>query len=150
MVASDRDGQNLGAGIRSILEELRDLRLEMRSDRQHADEDRKRADEDRKRADEDRKRADEDRKRADEDRKRAEAEWRRERLAADRRLEKLIGASARREVATQRAFKDIRTVGLVIARTLDRHTRILERIDNKLGARRNGPPRSGNGGRASV
>ena len=67
--------------------------------------------------------------------------------------------SARREAATQKAFRDIRTVGLAIVKTLNRHTqilehlgktldhhshilerhgRILERIDRKLGARPNG------------
>ena len=57
--------------------------------------------------------------------------------------------SARREAATQRAFKDTRTVGLSIVKTLNRHTRILERIDHKLSARSNGRPGPGNGGSAS-
>ncbi len=39
-----------------------------------------------------------------------------------------------------RAFKDIRTVGLSIVKTLNHHTRILERIDRKLTARGNGRP----------
>ena len=116
-----RDAENLGAGIRLILEELRDLRVEMRADR---------------------RRSDDERRRADEDRKRAEAEWRRERQVSDRRLERVIRASTQRDAATRR-------IGLVIARTLDQHTRILERIDRKLGAWGNGPPRSGNGGKSN-
>ena len=52
--------------------------------------------------------------------------------------------SARRDAATQKAFRDIRTVGLSIVKTLNRHTRILERVDRKLGVRGNGPgPTSG-------
>ena len=34
---------------------------------------------------------------------------------------------------TQRAFRDVRTVGLSIVKTLNRHTRILERIERRLG-----------------
>lgn len=77
--------------------------------------------------------------------------------------------SARREAATQKAFKQIRGVGLAIVKTLDRHTRILEhhsrivdhqtrilehntkileRMDRKLGVRDNGRPGPGNGRRA--
>ena len=54
------------------------------------------------------------------------------------------------------AEADIRTVGLAIVRTLNRHTRLLEhirdhhgrlleRIDRKLGPRGNGRPGQGNG-----
>ena len=40
----------------------------------------------------------------------------------------------------QQAFKDVRSVGLSIVKTLNHHTRLLERIDRKLGApRHNGP-----------
>jgi hypothetical protein len=74
------------------------------------------------------------------DRQRAAAE----RRQADERFEQLVRGlqqdSARREIATQKAFRDIRAVGLSIVRTLNRHTRILERIDRKLGARVNGRP----------
>jgi hypothetical protein len=48
MASPDKDAL---AGIRLILEEIRDLRREGAEDRRRADEDRKRADEDRKRAD---------------------------------------------------------------------------------------------------
>ena len=41
-------------------------------------------------------------------------------------------------------FKDIRTVGLSIVKTLNRHTRLLERIDRKLGSWGNGRPGDGN------
>ena len=40
---------------------------------------------------------------------------------------------------------DIRTVGLSIVKTLNHHTRILERIDRKLGPGNNGRPGHGNG-----
>jgi predicted RNA-binding protein with RPS1 domain len=76
-------------GTRLILGELRDLRLEMRADRRRSDEERKRSDEERRRADE-----------------------RFERLMRDFQRD-----SGRREAATQRAFKDIRTVGLSIVKT---------------------------------
>jgi hypothetical protein len=56
--------------------------------------------------------------------------------------------SARREAATQRAFKDIRIVGLSIVKTLNHHTRILERIDRKLGAQGNGRSGHQDGGGA--
>ena len=75
-----------------------------------------------------------DRRRGDEERRESDARFRQ--LLRDFRDD-----SARRETATQRAFKDIRTVGLSIVKTLNHHTRILERIDHKLGAR--GPWRPG-------
>jgi hypothetical protein len=56
--------------------------------------------------------------------------------------------SAHREAATQRAFKDIRIVGLSIVKTLNHHTRILERIDRKLGAQGNGRSGHQDGGGA--
>ena len=113
-----------------ILEELRDLRRETRADRRQAGEDRRRADEER----------------------------RQERLRSDERFEQIMRDfredSARREAVTQKAFKEIRVVGLSIVKTLNRHTRILEhntrileRMDRKLGARDDGRPGPGNGGR---
>jgi hypothetical protein len=54
--------------------------------------------------------------------------------------------SARREAVTQKAFKDIRTIGLSIVKTLNHHTRILERIERKLSARGNGRPGQNGGG----
>jgi hypothetical protein len=68
-----------------------------------------------------------DRRHAEADRRQAEADRRRsdERFAL--------------------AFRDIRTVGLAIVKTLNRHTPILERIDRKLGVRGNGGPGRGNG-----
>jgi hypothetical protein len=112
-----------------VLEELRDLRLEMRADRRRADEERR----------EDRRRTDEERRRADE--------------RFERMMHDFAQNSARREAVTQRAFKDIRSVGLSIVKTLNHHTRmferqaqILERIDRKLGARGNGRPGREDGG----
>jgi hypothetical protein len=52
--------------------------------------------------------------------------------------------SMRRVAETPQMFKDIHTVGLSIVKTLNRHTRILERIDRKLGAWGNGRPGDGN------
>jgi len=52
--------------------------------------------------------------------------------------------SVRRDAAFQKAFRDVRTVGLSIVKTLNRHTHILTRIDRKLGARGNGSPGPGN------
>ena len=39
--------------------------------------------------------------------------------------------------ATQKTFKDVRTVGFAIVKTLNRHTRLLESMDRKLGVRGN-------------
>jgi hypothetical protein len=144
LVAQEPNGRNgggFGPGTRAILRELRDLRVEMRADRrQFAQE-----------AARDRRQAAEDRRQAGEDRRRSDA-----------RFEQLLQAfrddSARREATTQKMFKDIRTVGLAIVKTLNRHTRLLEhisehhgrlleRIDRKLGARDNGRPGPGNGRR---
>lgn len=104
-------------GIRLVLEELRDLRVEMRADRQRADEERRKAEQERRRADE---------------------EHRQERLRSDERFEKVM-----RE--TQRAFKDVRSVGLSIVKTLNHHTRILERIERRLGSSGRWHPGPGNG-----
>jgi hypothetical protein len=38
----------------------------------------------------------------------------------------------------RQGFKDMRTVALSIVKTLNHHTRILDRIDRKLGPRGNG------------
>ena len=125
-------------GALRVLEELRDLRIEMREDRQ--------------RADEDRRRSDEDRRRSDERFERTLLENRRETKAyLDGMIREFSEDSARREAATQKVITelrtDMRTVGLAIVRTLNRHTRLLERIDRKLGARDNGRPGPGNGRR---
>lgn len=120
-MAGGQDGRNLDPGSRMILEERRDLRVEMRADRRRSDEERRRSDE------------------------------RFERMMREFRQD-----SARREAATQKAFKDIRVVGLSIVKTLNQHTRILnhilerhgrilDRIDRKLGARGNGLPGQDNG-----
>lgn len=119
MAGPESDGHETDPGIRLILEEIRDLRLEMRADRQHADEERRRADEERRLADEDRRRANE--------------EWRQERQQSDERFQQLVHEfredSARREAVTQKAFNDLRAVGLSIVKTLNHHTRILQRIE---------------------
>jgi hypothetical protein len=116
-------------GARLILKEIRDLRVEMRRDA----EERRRADEAWR---EERRLADEAWR---EERRRVDEERRQDLERSDARFRDLLGEfredSARREAVTQRAFRDVRSVGLSIVRTLNLHTRILERIDGKLGAR---------------
>ena len=160
MAAHGPGGRNLDPGTRLILGELRDLRLEMRADRRQTTEERRRSDAKRRQADAERRRADEEwrqeRLHADEERRqerlRSEAERRQEKLQSDERFQQVMRDfrqnSARREAATQKAFKDIRTVGLSIVRTLNHHTRILQRIERTLGARGHGRPGQDNGRRA--
>jgi hypothetical protein len=123
VVPHGQNRQPTDPATRLILEELRDLRLEMRADRLKFEAERRQADE----------------------------ALRQERLRSDERFQLLLRDfrqdTARREAATQkafaatqRAFRDIRAVGISIVKTLNRHTRILERIDRKLGARGNGRP----------
>ena len=128
---SDR---NVEAGIRLVLEELRDVRVEMRDVRVEMRDMRVEMRADRRRADEERRQF------AGEQR---QANQRFERILRDFRQD-----SSRREAATQALFKDIRGMGFSIVKTLNLHTRILERIDRKLGARTDGLPGHGNGGGA--
>ena len=132
MAGRGHDDRNLDPGVKLVLEELRDLRLEMRADRERSDGERRQADEQRRQADEKWRK----------DRLRADAELREERLRSDERFQQLLrefhADSVRREAVTQKAFKDIRTVGLSIVKTLNHHTRILGRIERKLGGRWNG------------
>ena len=76
-------------------------------------------------------------------------EMRDDRRRSDERFERVIGEfrqdSARRDAMVVGAFRDVRAVGLSIVKTLNHHTRLLERIDRKLGARGNG--RAGGNGR---
>ena len=113
-------------GIRRVLEELRDLKIEMRDDRRRSD---AATDAERQRAEADRHQAALDRERSDE------------------RFEHAMAA-------TREAWADVRSVGQTIVkalirqgRILEKHGRILESIDRKLGGRGNGHPRP-NGGRA--
>ena len=84
-----------------------------------------------------------DRHRADEERRKADEERRQERLRSDERFEKVM-----RE--TRRAFKDVRSVGPSIVKALNRHTRILERIERRLGGSGRWDPGRGNGRGGSV
>jgi hypothetical protein len=179
MAGGGGDERNLDPSSRVILGELRDLRAEMRVDRQHSDAERRQADaawreerrqadaerqqadaawrEERRQADAQRQQADDERRQADaawrEERRQVDATWREDRERSDARFEGMMREfrqdSIRREAATQRAFKDIRTVGLAIVKTLNHHTRILERIERKLGGRGNGRPGQDNGGGTS-
>jgi len=82
------------------------------------------------------------------DRQHAEAAAAADRRRSDERFEQLIREfrqdSARYHAETQQAFKGIRTVGLSIVKTLNHHTRLLGRIDRKLGAWGDGRPGHGN------
>jgi len=150
--------RSLDPGIRLVLEELRDLRLEMRADRQRADEERR---QDRQLSD---LRFEKSMRQSDQRFERAmleSREWFDEAVrasdgrldkamrASDERLDKAMRASDERfDKAmrdTQRAFRDVRTVGLSIVKTLNRHTRILERIERRLGAPGPWRPGQGNG-----
>jgi hypothetical protein len=139
-VAHQGNDRPFDPGIRAILEELRDLRVEMRADRRQAD---AAAAADRRQAEADRREAAADRRRSDERFALVMREMREE-FRGERRAWR--EESARQAATTQRMFGEIRTVGLAIVKTLNRHTRILERIDRKLGVRGNGRP--GNGPRA--
>jgi multidrug efflux pump subunit AcrA (membrane-fusion protein) len=153
-VAQGQNGRNgFDPGTREILRELRDLRVEMRADRRQAAQE---AADDRRQAAEDRRQAAEAQRQSAE----AQRQYAEERRRSDQRFERLLREfredSARREGTTQKMFKDIHTVGLAIVKTLNRHTRLLERhghlldrIDRKLGARDNGRPGPGNGPRAA-
>jgi hypothetical protein len=129
VIVADEWNGRIDPALKRILEELRDLRVEARADRRQAEADRKRADGDRRQADE---RYAQLIRRSDERFQQAMREFRED--------------SIRRAVETQRMFKDIHTVGLSIVKTLNRHTRILERMDRKLGVRGNGGPGRANGG----
>lgn len=120
-------------GIRRVLEELRDLKIEMRDDRRRSD-----------------AATDAERQRAEADRQRAEADRHQAALDRERSDERFEHAMA----ATREAWADVRSVGQTIVkalirqgRILEKHGRILESIDRKLGGRGNGHPRP-NGGRA--
>jgi hypothetical protein len=135
-----------------MLEELRDLRLDMRTDRQEQRQVDEAWREERRRADEERQRADDAWR---EERRLADEALRQERARSDERFAQVMREfredSARREAATQQTFgeiqtgfRDIRAVGLAIVKTLNRHTRILEKIERHLGARNDGRPGDGN------
>ena len=81
-----------------------------------------------------------DRGRADEERRRRTGPRRadEEQRQSDQRFEGIMQEF-------RQGFRDMRTVGLSIVKTLNHHTRILERIDRKLGARSNGRPGQDNG-----
>src|SRR5215510_5011282 len=98
-MAAAPNGRDLDPGTRVILGELRDLRREMRADRRA-----------------DRERAEADRQRAEADRQ----EWREERQRADekfdRKMDEFREDSLRREVVAQKAWQDVRSVGLAIVK----------------------------------
>ena len=142
-MANDGNGRHFDPATRAIFAALRDLRLEMRAERRQSEAGRRRAG---AAAAADRRQAEADRRRSDERFEELMHELRAERVGLREDL-------ARRDAVTQKTFKDIHTVGLAIVKTLNRHTRILERhgvilerMDRKLGARINGGP--GNGRRA--
>ena len=129
--------RSLDPGIKLVLGELRDLRVEMRADRQRSDEQRRQADE---AWQEERRRADEQLR---QDRAAADERLRQERLEFNQFLQEMRDEfrefredSSRREAVMHKEFTDaskqVHTVGLAIVKTLNRHTQILERIDQRL------------------
>jgi hypothetical protein len=135
---------------RVILGELRELRREAAAERRTAQADRRQAEAGRR-----------EWRQSQAEWRQSEAEWREERRRSDERFDRLIQDfeedSRRREAVTQKAFGEIRAVGLSIVKTLNRHTKILEEIartlglhtrllrgiDRKLGARDDGGPSDG-------
>jgi hypothetical protein len=126
-VPHEANGRKFDPGTRRILEELRDMRVEARAERQQAEADRRQADE-----------------RYAHLIRRSDERYARVMQRSDERFEQAMREfrkdSVRRTAETQRTFRDIHTVGLSIVKTLNHHTRILERIDRKLGVRGNGGP----------
>jgi DNA anti-recombination protein RmuC len=125
-----------------VLAEIRDLRREAREDRRHADAS---AQSDRRHAEADRCQAEADRRRSDERFEGLLLDFRQDSARREAAMQKILEA-------TQAAFRDLRTVGQSIVKTLNRHTKILERhtgllegIDRKLGARSNGRRGHGRG-----
>ena len=128
-MAQGRNGPNGDPYLRRIFEEMREIRRELRDDRRRAD-----------------ATAAADRREAAEDRRRADAN-----------MVEIRQDLLRSHAETREAWRDLRSVGLAIVRTLNRHTklleshtrlleshtRLLEGIDRKLGGRRNG--HGGNG-----
>ncbi len=137
--------RSLDPGIRVMLAELRDIRLEMRADRQRADEERR---QDRRLSDlrfgKAMRESDQRFERAmHESREHFDKAIRESRAWVDKAMRASDERFDKATRDTQRAFRDMRTVGLSIVKTLNRHTRILERIERRLGA--SGPWRPGQG-----
>lgn len=128
MAGTDRD-KDVPAGIRLILEEIRDIKHEMMRLCNRSDEDRKRADEDRKRAAEDRRRADE--------------RWERLTRESDKRFERHVRESKEREKGLSRALVIIGGIGREIVKTQKEHTVLLKQILAAVTVRSNG--QGGNG-----
>ena len=166
--------------LRDLRVEMREDRRRSDEDRRRSDEDRKRSDERFEQARRESEERFEQGRRASAERfeqsrrdiaelfeqGRRESEARFERMSRetkdyfDRMMRDFREDSIRRDAAMQKAWKElrteVRTVGLSIVKTLNRHTkllehisthhgRLLERIDRKLGARDNGRPGRGNG-----
>ena len=131
-MTNGENGHTPDPSIREILGELRDMRAEMRDDRRRADADRRHAEVERRESEAryqqlvqgTAERYETALRRSDERFAQAMREFREE--------------SAQHNATTQQMFRDVRGVGLSIVRTLNRHTRLLERIDRKLGAPGNG------------
>ena len=101
------------AGLRLILEEIRDIRQEIADINRRSDEDRRRADAERRRADQDRRRADE-------------------------RFERIVRESKVREKGLRDVLVIIGRTGRQILTTLKEHTKLLNQISRKLDFRVNG------------
>ena len=138
-VTNGENGQAPDPSIREILGELRDMRAEMRDDRRQADAERRQAEADRRQAEAERREAEARTQQFMHGlTERYDATVRRSDERFAQAMREFREDSARHAAETQRMFKDIHGVGLSIVRTLNRHTRLLERIDRKLGTRGNG------------
>lgn len=135
MAAQGPSNRDLNVGTRQVLEELRDLRVEMRADRRTADTERRQADEQLR----------QERRESGERFRLAMREYRQ---GFQETVREFREDSLRRDAAFHKAFKGVRTVGLSIVKTLNHHTRILERIERKLDVR-NGRRGRDNGGARS-
>jgi len=141
-MAQGAHGRPRDPDIGVILAEIRDLRREAREDRRRAEAS---AEADRRAAEVDRRAAEADRRRSDQRFEAVLVEFRQDAARREAATQKVLEA-------TQAASRDLRSVGLSIVRTLNRHTKLLERhsgllerIDRKLGARANGRPENGRG-----
>lgn len=125
------NGKEFKAGLRLILEEIRDLRREGEADRRQAAEDRRQAAEDRKKYAEEQRRFSEEMRRFAE-----EAAEDRRQAAEDRRRISAEAAEDRRGIRD--ALVVIGRVGRRIVQTQERHTKLLEEIRDLLRLRGNG------------
>ena len=128
----DKSRDDALAGIRLVLEEIRDIKKEQAEDRKQATEDRKQIAEDRKQFAEDRQQAAEDRQQAAADRRRFDDLFRQSVAQAEEHRKEF------RETITgiREALVVIGKVGRRIIQTQDKHTGLLVEIRDILKSQR--------------